>query len=207
MRGEVYAGHVSPRSGISTSVLLTCAAIGVATGAVSAGAGAVSGLVSAAVPVLYGLVLGVHVLPGVIAQVLLRMPWVALISHVLAALVASAFVPPWIGRYIGTAILIGGLQELIAAIGRYRHWERWRYFVSAVIVGLVLGGYSLGAAVTDVVLAVPIALVADLGRFAPWAQVVYIAMFIVGPVAWTAVAVAIGEALRRAGVGRTARRR
>ena len=193
MRGEGYAGHVSPRSGISTSVLLTCAAIGVATGAVSAGAGAVSGLVSAAVPVLYGLVLGVHVLPGVIAQVLLRMPWVALISHVLAALVASAFVPPWIGRYIGTAILIGGLQELIAAIGRYRHWERWRYFVSAVIVGVVL--------------AVPIALVADLGRFAPWAQVVYIAMFIVGPVAWTAVAVAIGEALRRAGVGRTARRR
>ena len=144
-------------------------------------------------PVLYGLILGVHVLPGVIAQVLLRMPWVALISHVLAALVASAFVPPWIGRYIGTAILIGGLQELIAAIGRYRHWERWRYFVSAVIVGVVL--------------AVPIALVADLGRFAPWAQVVYIAMFIVGPVAWTAVAVAIGEALRRAGVGRTARRR
>ena len=150
MRGEVYAGHVSPRSGISTSVLLTCAAIGVATGAVSAGAGAVSGLVSAAVPVLYGLVLGVHVLPGVIAQVLLRMPWVALISHVLAALVASAFVPPWIGRYIGTAILIGGLQELIAAIGRYRHWERWRYFVSAVIVGVVLNTIDDALATAEV---------------------------------------------------------
>ncbi|MDZ8200509.1 ECF transporter S component [Microbacterium sp. SSW1-59] len=184
---------MSTRSRLSTSVLLTCAAIGVATGVVSAGAGAVSGVVSAAVPVLYGLVLGVHVLPGVIAQVLLRMPWVALISHLLAALVASAFVAPWIGRYLGTAILIGGLQELIAAIGRYRRWERWRYFVSAVIVGIVL--------------AVPIALVADLARFEPWAQVIYIAMFIVGPVAWTAAAVAIGEALRRTGVGRTARRR
>ena len=68
-------------------------------------------------PILYGLVLGVHVLPGVIAQDLLRAPWVALITHLIAALVASAVVPLWIGRYIGTALLIGALQEGIAALG------------------------------------------------------------------------------------------
>jgi energy-coupling factor transport system permease protein len=187
-----YAGQVATASRLSTSVLLTCAAIGVATGVLSAGAGAISGPVSAAVPLLYGLVLGVHVLPGVIAQELLRRPWVALITHLIAALVASAVVPLWIGRYIGTALLIGALQEGIAALGRYRRWDAWRFFVSAILVGVVI--------------AVPIWFAADVSRFALWGQIVYIGLFILGPVAWTAVGLAIGAALRRAGVARTSRR-
>ncbi len=187
-----YAGLVASASRLSTSVLLTCAAIGVATGALSAGAGAISGPVSAAVPILYGLVLGVHVLPGVIAQELLRRPWVALITHLIAALVASAVVPLWIGRYIGTALLIGALQEGIAALGRYRRWDAWRFFISAIVVGIVI--------------AVPIWFAADVSRFPLWGQIVYMALFIVGPVAWTAVGLAIGAALRRAGVARTSRR-
>ena len=192
MRGEHYAGLVAPASRLSTSVLLTCAEIGVATGALSAGAGAISGPVSAAVPIVYGLVLGVHVLPGVIAQELLRRPWVALITHLIAALVASAVVPLWIGRYIGTALLIGALQEGIAALGRYQRWEPWRFFLSAVLVGAVI--------------AVPIWFAADVSRFPLWGQFVYITLFVFGPVLWIAVGLAIGAALRRAGVARTSRR-
>lgn len=176
---------------MSTSVLLTCAAIGVATGALQAGAGAISGFVSAGVPLLYGLVLGVHVLPGVIAQDVLRRPWVALITHLIAALVASAVVPLWIGRYIGTALLIGGLQELIAAMSRYRRWEPWRFFLSAVIVGAVI--------------AVAIWFAADVSRFPVWGQIVYVALFVLGPVGWTAVGLGVGSALRRAGVARRSR--
>ena len=190
--GAHYAGQVATASRLSTSVLLTCAAIGVATGALSAGAGAISGPVSATVPSIYGLVLGVHVLPGVIAQELLRRPWVALITHLVAALVASAVVPLWIGRYIGTALLIGALQEGIAALGRYRHWEAWRFFVSAIVVGALI--------------AVPIWFAADVSRFPVWGQIIYLALFIVGPVLWTAVGLAIGAALRRAGVARVSRR-
>lgn len=186
-----YAVHVASASRLSTSVLLTCAAIGVATGALSAGAGAISGPVSAAVPIVYGLVLGVHVLPGVIAQELLRRPWVALITHLIAALVASAVVPLWIGRYIGTALLIGALQEGIAALGRYHRWEAWRFFVSAIVVGVVV--------------AVPIWFAADVSRFALWGQIVYMALFVLGPVAWTAAGLAVGAALRRAGVARSSR--
>jgi energy-coupling factor transport system substrate-specific component len=182
---------VAARTRISTSVLLTCAAIGVATGVLQAGAGAISGFVSAGAPILYGLVLGVHVLPGVVAQELLRRPWVALITHLVAALVASAVVPLWIGRYIGTALLIGALQELIAAVSRYQRWEPWRFFLSAVIVGAVI--------------AVAIWFAADVTRFPLWGQIVYVALFIVGPVAWTAVGLAIGRALRRAGVARRSR--
>jgi energy-coupling factor transport system substrate-specific component len=188
---EQYAGQVANPSRLSTSVLLTCAAIGVAAGFLQAGAGAISAPVSAAAPILYGLILGVHVLPGVIAQELLRAPWVALITHLIAALVASAVVPVWIGRYVGTALLIGGLQELIAAASRYRRWEPWRFFLSAVIIGAVI--------------AAAIWFAADVSRFPLWGQVVYVALFILGPVLWTAVGLAIGRALRRAGVPRRSR--
>jgi energy-coupling factor transport system substrate-specific component len=182
---------VATASRLSTSTLLTCAAIGVAAGVLQAGAGALSGPVSAAVPIIYGLVLGVHVLPGVIAQDLLRKPWVALITHLIAALVASAVVPLWIGRYIGTALLIGGLQEGIAALGRYRRWEPWRFFLSAVIIGGII--------------AAAIWFAADISRFPLWGQVVYVGLFLVGPVLWTAVGLAIAGSLRRAGVPRSTR--
>ena len=110
---------MAPASRLSTRVLLICAAIGVATGLLSAVAGYVSAPIWATLPIVYGLVLGSHVLPGIIAQELLRRPWVALITHLVAALVASAFSPQWIGRYLGTALLIGLLQEAIAALARY----------------------------------------------------------------------------------------
>jgi energy-coupling factor transport system substrate-specific component len=56
-------------------------------------------------------VLGSHVLPGIIAQEVLRRPLVALLTHVLAALVASAFNPIWFPRFLGTALLFGLIQE------------------------------------------------------------------------------------------------
>ena len=87
--------------------------------------------------------------------------------------------PLWIGRYIGTALLIGGLQEVVAALGRYRRWEPWRFFVSAVVVGVVI--------------AVPIWFAADVSRFPLWGQIVYVALFILGPVLWTAVGLGIGD--------------
>src|SRR5688572_1378199 len=191
MREIDWRKQMANRTRLSTSVLLTCAAIGVAAGVLQAGAGAISGPVSAAVPILYGLVLGVHVLPGVIAQDLLRAPWVALITHLVAALVASAVVPLRIGRYVGTARLSGAVQEGIAALGRYRRWEPWRFFLSAVIVGAVI--------------AVAIWFAADVTRFPLWGQIVYIVLFLLGPVMWAAVGLAISRALRRAGVPRGGR--
>lgn len=176
---------------IPTRVLLVCAAIGVATGLVSAAAGWISLPIAAVAPVIYGLVLGSHVLPGVVAQELLRRPWVALITHLVAALAASAFSPQWIGRYLGAALLIGGIQEGVAALTRYRAWQWWRFLISAVIVGAAL--------------AVPVGLVADLERFPAWAGWVYIACFVLGPVLWSLIGFAVGRGLRRAGIAQHSR--
>ena len=63
-----YADPVSSASRLSTRVLLVCAAIGVGTGILGGAAGWLTLAVLATAPWAYGLVLGSHVLPGIIAQ-------------------------------------------------------------------------------------------------------------------------------------------
>lgn len=170
-------------------MLLVCAAIGVATGIVGGVAGMLTPLVLATAPFAYGLLLGAHVLPGIVAQEVLRLPLVALVTHVLAALVASAFNPAWAGRFLGTALLFGAIQEGVAALTRYRAWGVWRFFVSGAVIGVIL--------------AVVVFFAAHLSTLAPWAQVTYLVLSVLSPIAWTALGVAIGAGLRRAGVVRT----
>lgn len=174
---------------LSTRVLLVCAAIGVATGILAGIAGWMTPvLLASPLLFLYGLVLGSHVLPGIIAQEVLRLPLVALITHVFAALVASAFNPAWALRFIGTALLFGLVQEGVAALTRYRSWGAGRFFVSAVVIGIIV--------------AVVVFFAAHLMVMPRWAQILYLAISALGPIAWTAVGLAIGSALSRAGVAR-----
>ena len=174
---------------LSTRVLLVCAAIGVATGILAGIAGWVTpALLASPLLFLYGLVLGSHVLPGIIAQEVLRLPLVALITHVFAALIASAFNPAWALRFLGTALLFGLIQEGVAALTRYRAWGAWRFFVSAAVIGVIV--------------AVVVFFAAHLGVMPLWAQILYLAISVLGPIAWTAVGLAIGSALRTAGVAK-----
>lgn len=172
---------------LSTRVLLVCAAIGVATGLLGAAAGWITIAVLATVPIVYGFVLGAHVLPGVIAQRLLRLPGVAIATHVLAALVSSAFAPMYVWQFIATAVLFGGIQEASAALGRYRSWSPARSLATAFAIGAVV--------------AVAVAFAADLAALAPWAQTLYIALGVAGPVVWTLAGLSIAAALGRAGLG------
>ena len=179
---------MSLASGLSTRVLLVCAAIGVGTGIVGGAAGWMTLVVLAGAPWAYGLVLGSHVLPGIIAQQVVRRAGVALVTHVLAALVASAMAPQWTFRFLGTALLFGGIQEGVAALTRYRVWASVRFYGSALVIGGLV--------------AVVVWFAADIASLAPVTRVAYLVIGVAGPVAWTAVGLAIGSGLRRAGVGR-----
>ncbi|WP_345752246.1 ECF transporter S component [Microbacterium rhizophilus] len=173
-------------SPLSTRTLLVCAAIGVGTGLLGALAGWITVAVLATAPMVYGFVLGAHVLPGVIAQRLLRLPGVAIATHLLAALVSSAFAPVYVWQFLATAVLFGGLQEASAAISRYRSWAPLRAIATAVVIGALV--------------AVAVAFAADLDELAPWVQLVYLVLAVVGPVAWTIAGLSISAALGRAGV-------
>ncbi|OAZ44916.1 acyl esterase [Microbacterium arborescens] len=179
---------MAPASRLSTRVLLVCAAIGVATGLLGGIEGWLAVPVITGLPIVYGFLLGIHVLPGIVAQETLRLPWVALITHLIAALASSAVAPPYTFQFLGTAVLFGGLQEGVAALVRYRSWAPWRFFVSGLVIGVVV--------------ALAVFFAAHLSTLPLWAQITYLILAVLGPVVWTAIGLWIGVGLRRAGVAR-----
>ena len=172
----------------STRLLLTCAAIGVGGGLVFVVSGYVQGLLAATVPILYGALIGIYFLPGVISQSLLRRGGVALLTGLFAGLVAAAFSPQWFFRYVGAGIAIGLLQELPFLITRYRYWKAWVFYLAAAIAGIVF--------------AVGVYVALGLSHFAGWANLVYFSLFALSPVAMTWLGRLIADRLDKTGVAR-----
>ena len=172
----------------STRLLLTCAAIGVGGGLVFVVSGYIQGLMAATIPILYGSLIGVYFLPGVIAQSLLRRGGVALLTGLFAGLVAAAFSPQWFFRYLGAGIAIGLLQELPFVVTRYRYWKAWIFYLAAAIAGLVFG---LGVFVA-----------VGLSHFTGWANLVYFSLFVLSPIAVTWLGRVIADRLDKTGVAR-----
>jgi energy-coupling factor transport system substrate-specific component len=172
----------------STRLLLTCAAIGVAGGLVFVVSGYLNGLMSATVPVLYGALVGVYFLPGVVSQALLRRGGVALLTGVFAGLIAAAFSPQWFLRYFGAGFAIGLLQELPFLLGRYRYWRAWVFYLAAAIAGMIFGaGVFVGIGAE---------------KFEPLANVVYFGLFVVSPVVFTWLGRIVAARIDKTGVAR-----
>ncbi|PWC07723.1 ECF transporter S component [Mycetocola zhujimingii] len=172
----------------STRLLLTCAAIGVAGGLVFVVSGYLNGLVSATAPVLYGSIVGVYFLPGVVAQSLLRRGGVALLTGLFAGLIAAAFSPQWFLRYLGAGLAIGLLQELPFLVSRYRYWRAWVFYLAAAIAGIIFGAgvyLTIGAE-----------------QFSANLSVVYFALFAVSPIFFTWLGRVIASRIDKTGVAR-----
>ncbi|QTX04302.1 ECF transporter S component [Agromyces archimandritae] len=172
----------------TTRVILSCAAIGVGGAIVAAGSGYLAAAVAAFLPAVYGLTIGTHFLPSVIALALLKRPGVAVLTGVIAGLVASAFAPMWFLRFVGTGLLVGALMELPFLLTRYRRWSAWMYYVAAAVAGVLIG--------------VPVAITFDADRFAPAVQVLYLAFFALSPLLFTWIGRLIAASLARTGVAR-----
>jgi energy-coupling factor transport system substrate-specific component len=172
----------------STRLLLTCAAIGVAGGLVFVVSGYLNGIMSATIPILYGALVGVYFLPGVISQSLLRRGGVALLTGVFAGLIAAAFSPQWFLRYFGAGLAIGLLQELPFVVTRYRYWRAWVFYLAAAIAGLIFGaGVFVGIGAE---------------KFEPWANVVYFGLFALSPAFFTWLARIVAARIDKTGVAR-----
>lgn len=180
---------MTTRPPLSTRILLICAAIAVGTGILSALAGYLTIPVVAGAPILYGFILSMHLLPGIVAQEMLRTRWVALITHLLAALVALAMSPQWFLSYVAAIAIMGGAQEGWAAIGRYQKWSTAWMLAGGAVLGLLLGltaGLGIGISKFGIALAL-----------------VSVLVYVGGSVFWTFVGVLIGRSMRKAGLART----
>ncbi|WP_166426779.1 ECF transporter S component [Labedella populi] len=172
----------------STRLLLTCAAIGVGGGLVFGIVGYLHPVVLVTVPILYGALIGVYFFPGVVAQSLLRRGGVALLTGTIAGLAASAVDPANLWRHVGVGVLIGALQELPFALSGYRYWRGWVFGLAAVVAGLVMGAFVLVLVGPD--------------HFAPLAETVYIALFVLSPLLVTWLARRVSDGIDSTGAAR-----
>ncbi|MDQ0892792.1 ECF transporter S component [Agromyces ramosus] len=173
----------------STRVILSCAAIGVGGGVVAAASGYFALFMAAVGPMFYGITIGSHFLPSVIALALLKRPGVAVLTGLIAGLVGAAFAPHWLPRFIGTGLLVGALLELPFLVTRYRRWDTWLYYVAAIAAGVVI--------------AAGVFVVIGGEHFAWWAWAIALPLYAGSPVLFTWVGRVIAARLTRAGVARS----
>jgi energy-coupling factor transport system substrate-specific component len=175
----------------STRVLLSCAAIGVVGGVVAGASGYLAAAFAAFGPMLYGLTVGSHFLPSVVALAVLKRPGMAVLAGLIAGLVGAAFAPWWLWRYVGAGLLVGLLIEVPFLLTRYRRWDAWLYYVGAGFAGLVIA------------IAVFIGLGAE--HYAWWAWAIALPLWVLSPVLFTWIGRVIAARLAKAGVAQAAR--
>ncbi|MDY0907970.1 ECF transporter S component [Microbacterium sp. CFBP9034] len=172
-------------SRVTTSFLLTCAAIGVAGGILLWAAGWVSSVLFVTVPFASVAVAGLWLLPATVALRLLERPLAGILVGVLSGLVVF----PWLGAAIWWAVF----AEIPFMLGLYRYWKTWQFYAGALFVGIV---YPFAAAASF-----------DLATMPLWAVVAFFALTIASCVAGVGLGILIADRLKRAGVAKLARRR
>ncbi|MFT4188442.1 MAG: ECF transporter S component [Aeromicrobium sp.] len=171
---------------MTTRELLVCAALGTLGAVVQVPAIWMFSVVGVAVPVLYPLLVGVSTCAPTIAQMILRRPGVALLTCLTVAFASLPVSPNGAGGIQSLAV-VGLALELPFALGGYRHWGAWRWYLGTTLLGL----FTLTA--TWVTL--------DLGSLSPvlayWLAGTTVGSYLL----WTAVGRAFGHRLQAAGVG------
>lgn len=172
---------------ISTRLLMTCAAIGVAGGVLFTVHAWFGFLLANALPLVYGLTIGMYFVPGALVQALFRRPGVGFLTSALSGLVASPFQPIFFGAFL-ISLAIGVLQELPFLVGRYRYWKKWVFLVGSLLSGAIMTGAA--------------AQVLGSKDYGLWGNIVIVVSFFVSPPLFTMFAVWLADRLIAAGVGR-----
>ena len=125
------------RRRVSTRILLACAAIGAAGGLIVAPVTLFSSAGPAlAMPLLFAVLAMVKLLPGTLAQGILRRGGVALLAGMIVGLVNIPFSAHGPMVFVSLAG-IGLLQEIVPALGLYRRFGSWTLLGSNLLAGAV----------------------------------------------------------------------
>lgn len=176
----------------STAYLLTCAAIGVATGLLIIPATAASVALSPTLPPLAAITSFAWVIGFVIALRLLERPGAALLTGLISGLVAaplSASGP----AIVVTNLIFAFFVELPFLLTLYRRWHPALFYA--------------GTAFAAVIYAVWSGLAADMVQFPTWVVVAYMVVTVASSLAGVWLGIVVADRLAQAGVARVARRR
>lgn len=177
---------------VTTAYLLTCAAIGVATGLLIIPATAFSTMTYATLPPVSALVAGAWVIGFVIAMRLVERPGAAVVTGIISGLVATPLSTTG-AAIVVTNVLFAAFVELPFLVTLYRRWSRWLYYAGAALLAVFYSVWTVTAA--------------DMQSFPVWVVALYVAVLFASELGAVALGIVIADRLRRAGVAKLARRR
>lgn len=186
MQNRPPTGGGRSRFRFPTAILLTCAALGVAGGALLAPANWISTILFPGLPFVSVGLAGLWLLPSVIALRLLRRPLVGLLVGLLAGLVIVPFSGYGFSS-VATNLWWAAFTELPFLFVLWRYWGTWLHYLGAAIVGIV---YPVLAWTSF-----------NLGSFELPLQVTFFAVTLASCLGATALGILIADRLRKAGVG------
>ncbi|WP_350348809.1 ECF transporter S component [Agromyces sp. G08B096] len=172
---------------LPTRILLTCAAIGTAGGLLLVPLNWISASIAAAMPLLYAVLSGVWTVPFVVAFALIRRPGTALLTGLIAGIVNAGLTPQGPSAIL-TSLMVGAMIEIPIALGGYRSWRAWIWYVGAAVFGLAYSLYSMAYL--------------DFGANPVWMQAAYAVIGTASNVAAIWVGRSIAARLEAAGVAR-----
>ncbi|WP_431803667.1 ECF transporter S component [Microbacterium sp. bgisy203] len=176
----------------TTAYLLTCAAIGVATGLLIIPMTALSTLTYATFPPLGALTAGAWVIGFVIAMRLIEKPGAAVLTGLISGLVAAPFSASG-PAIVVTNVMFAAFIELPFLVTLYRKWGRGLYYVGALSAFVLYALWTVTSA--------------NMTAFPWWVVVLYVVGLLASAAVATWLGLVIADRLRAAGVARLARRR
>lgn len=179
----------TPTRRFPTALLLTCAALGVAGGVLLAPANWLSTLLlTLGQPPIAVAIVGLWILPSVVALRLLRRPLVGLLVGVIAGLV----IVPFSGYGFMSVVTNASwalFAELPFIVVLWRFWHTWQHYAGALLLGAT---YPLFAWAFF-----------DLGSLPWWTQLLTFVACLISCLVATFLGILIADRLRRTGVGRS----
>lgn len=171
---------------LTTRYLMTCAAVGAASGVLLVPANFVSATLAPTAPVLYAAMIGLWIVGPVAALALVRRPGAAILTTFVAGVVSA--ISPLGATSIVTCLMVGVALEIPFAITLYRYWRPWLFVATA---GVFAALYTWSAFVAF-----------DIASMMGAVQVTFVALMLGSALAATWLGLVVARRLARAGVGR-----
>ena len=166
---------------VTTAYLLTCAAIGVATGLLIIPATAFSTATYATMPPVSAIVAGAWVIGFVVAMRLLERPGAALLTGLISGLVATPLSTTG-AAIVVTNVMFAAFIELPFLVTLYRRWSRWLYLVGATLLAAFYSVWTVTAA--------------DMQAFQGWVVALYVVVLFASELGAVALGLVIADRLR-----------
>jgi len=174
------------RQSLTTRYLMTCAAIGAATGVLLVPANFVAAALAPTVPVLYSAMLGLWIVGPVLALALVRRPGAAVLTMLVAGVISSA--SPLGASSVLTCLMVGAALELAFVVTLYRVWASWLFYAATFVFSAL---YTWSAFVAF-----------DAASMAPVVQALIVGLMMASALVGTWAGLLLARRLERAGVAR-----